>query len=55
MANKIVARLNWGAFNHASHVPQLRYCNYYLYYAQVLKIGDNHNENVIKLGHALKW
>ena len=22
-ANKIVARLNWGAFDHASHAPQL--------------------------------
>ena len=21
--------LNWGAFDHASHVPQLRSCNYY--------------------------
>ena len=30
MDNKIVARLNWGAFDHASHAPQLRSCNYYL-------------------------
>ena len=22
--------LNWGAFDHASHAPQLRSCNYYL-------------------------
>ena len=29
-ANKIVARLNWGAFDHASHAPQLRSCHYYL-------------------------
>ena len=21
--------INWGAFDHASHVPQLRSCNYY--------------------------
>ena len=27
---KLVARLNWGAFDHASHAPQLRSCNYYL-------------------------
>ena len=27
MAN---ARLNWGAFDHASHAPQLRSCNYYI-------------------------
>ena len=31
MANKIVARLNWGAFNHAFHAPQLRSCNYYIH------------------------
>ena len=22
--------LNWGAFDHASHAPQLRSCNYYV-------------------------
>ena len=22
--------LNWGAFDHASHAPQLRFCNYNL-------------------------
>ena len=22
--------VNWGAFDHASHVPQLRSCNYYV-------------------------
>ena len=28
----IVTCLNtWGAFDHASHVPQVRACNYYLY------------------------
>ena len=30
MGQHIVARLNWGAFDHASHAPQLRSCNYYL-------------------------
>ena len=30
MANKIVAGLNWGAFNHVAHALQLRSCNYYL-------------------------
>ena len=29
-ANKIVARFNWSAFDHASHVSQLRSCNYYV-------------------------
>ena len=23
--------LNWGAFDHASHAPQLSGCNYYIY------------------------
>ena len=23
--------LNWGAFDHASHAPQLRSCNYNMY------------------------
>ena len=23
--------INWGAFNHASHAPQLMSCNYYMY------------------------
>ena len=28
--------LNWGAFDHASHAPQLRSCNYYIY--QLIKL-----------------
>ena len=30
-ANKVVIRLNWGAFDHASHAPHLRSDNYYIY------------------------
>ena len=28
--NKIVEDLNWGAFDYASHAPQLRSCNYHI-------------------------
>ena len=27
---KLLHALNWGAFNHASHTPQIRAYNYYL-------------------------
>ena len=27
---KYLQDLNWGAFDHASHAPQLRSCKYYL-------------------------
>ena len=30
MANKNVAGLNWGVFDHVSHTPQLRSCNCYM-------------------------
>ena len=27
---KLLHALTWGAFDHASHAPQVRACNYYL-------------------------
>ena len=36
-------KLNWGAFNHASHAPQLhvhvRSCNYYVYTLYIHVVG----------------
>ena len=28
---KLLHALTWGAFDHASHAPQVRACNYYMY------------------------
>ena len=28
---KLLHALIWGAFDHASHAPQVRACNYYVY------------------------
>ena len=27
---KLLHALTWGAFDHASHAPQVRACNYYM-------------------------
>ena len=32
MKGAIIMTVNWDAFNHASHAPQLRSCNYYVQY-----------------------
>ena len=49
-ANKIVARLNWGAFDHESHAPQLRSCNYYVYKRNQSLFGCVHIYTI-----ALEW
>ena len=36
--------LNWGAFDHASHAPQLRSCNYNVH--AVFPLGLNSNRVV---------
>ena len=36
--------LNWGAFDHASHAPQLRSCNYNMPVAWVWLINHRHAE-----------
>ena len=39
MKGAIIMTVNWDAFNHASHAPQLRSCNYYVQYmCTVLRI-----------------
>ena len=42
---KLLHALTWGAFNHASHAPQVRACKYYIQYVmstQCLKLIHVH-------------
>ena len=33
---KLLHALTWSAFDHASHAPQVRACNYYLYVLYII-------------------
>ena len=37
---KLLHTLTWGAFDHASHAPQVRTCNYYHLYKIKYIIND---------------
>ena len=38
--------LNWGAFDHASHAPQLRSCDYYVHVSLQYLVGIGRHEVV---------
>ena len=43
--------LNWGAFNHASHAPQLRSCNYNVH--SLTEVHMTVNDVIILIGRNL--